>query len=184
MTIEGSTQTASRSLSRSRVRTEESDDDIEEPLIGSISTIAAKGEILSILTKGQPTDDDVCRKLDKLRSDAMALAKTCPPVPPKRKHDLLDKFLVQENEYLIRYIGCLAMGGPTGVAGWNTLLGDTTCRQALVLGIIGRSLKENVFGELYFGGGETLNDTLREQERKLTHQDGKNCRPLFIHKAY
>jgi hypothetical protein len=103
----------------------------------------------------------------------MALAKTCLPVPVKHKHDLLDKFLVPENEHLIRYIGCVAMGGPTGEDGWATLLCDTTCRQALVLGIIGRALKENVFSELYFGCGERLNDTLKEQERKLTDQDGK-----------
>lgn len=174
MSIQCPTSSANRGPSRCRVRAVDLDDDVEEPLVRSKSTVAADEERLSILADGQLTDDDVCRRLDRLRSDAMALAKMCPPVPPKRKHDLLDKFLVQENERLIRYIGCLAMGGPTGVAGWNTLLGDTTCRQALVLGIIGRSLKENVFSELYFGGGETLSNTLREQEQKQTHQDGTN----------
>jgi hypothetical protein len=65
------------------------------------------------------------------------------------------------------------MGGPTGEQGWVTLLADTTCRQALVLGIIGRALKENVFNELYFGGSQRLVENLSKMEQEQTHQDGK-----------
>ena len=71
-----------------------------------------------------------------------------------------------------RYIGCLAQGGKENVAGWRKLLADTTCRRALVIGILGRALKEHVFDELYFGATAELREKLELLEQKQIHHDG------------
>ena len=145
-------------------------DNEDDPLTRHDSTLGNKGAVSTSL---QLNDEEICRKMNDLRSAATELAKTCPPLPSKHKVYMLDHFLVRENEQLIRHIGCLAMGGSTGEQGWVTLLSDTTCRQALVLGIIGRALKEHVFNELYFGGSDRLVESLSKMEQEQTHLDGK-----------
>ena len=158
---------------RSRMSADDIDDDTDDPLARYDSTLGKKEAVSSTSTSVQPNDEEICCQMNDLRSAATEFAKTCPRVPSNHKLYMLDHLLVRENEQLIRYVGCLAMGGPTGEQGWVTLLADTTCRQALVLGIIGRALKENVFNELYFGGSERLVENLSKMEQEQTHQDGK-----------
>lgn len=81
--------------------------------------------------------------------------------------------LTEENRQLIRYIGCIAQGGRNGIHGWSTLLTDTTCRQALVVGIIGRALEEHVFSSLFFGGDKALIERLHEMEMEQVDDEGK-----------
>ena len=49
------------------------------------------------------------------------------------------------------YIGCIATGGPCGLAGWEEILLDLELRKALVAGMIWKALKEHVFESLWFG---------------------------------
>lgn len=169
----GSKSARKGSGTKSRTSADDIDDDPDDSLTRYESTLGKKEAVSSPSTSVQPNDEEICRKMNELRSAATEFAKTCPLVPSKHKPYMLDHLLVRENEQLIRYIGCLAMGGPTGEQGWVTLLADTTCRQALVLGIIGRALKENVFNELYFGGSQRLVENLSKMEQEQTHQDGK-----------
>ena len=119
-------------------------------------------------------DYEICEKINELRSMAMQFAKSFSGVSAHQKLGVLDQILKPENVHLIKYIGCLAMGGKSGVDGWVELLADTTSRQALVLGIIGRALKENVFSVLYFGGSERLFDILDKKEKEQVNQDGRS----------
>ena len=43
----------------------------------------------------------------------------------------------------------------------------------MVFGIVGRALKEHVFGSLFFGGDQELLITLSKQEKELAHLDGQ-----------
>lgn len=84
----------------------------------------------------------------------------------------LTEIIKDWNEQLVRYIGCIAQGGGNGEGDWTILLTDQKCRQALVLGVIGRALKEHVFNHLYFGGSEQLLDELSQQEKAKMKADG------------
>lgn len=86
----------------------------------------------------------------------------------------MDHFLRKENKEVIRYIGCIAQGGPTGIDGWNYLLTNRTCRQALMIGIIGRALEEHVFSALFFGGQPRLTESLDKMERDQIDGEGKS----------
>lgn len=115
-------------------------------------------------------DKAVCNRMDELRAEILAFAKT---FPEQCKDEPLEHLLKPENEQLVRYIGCLAMGGKAGMKGWENLLKDVMCRQALVCGIISRALKEKVFNDLCFGAGNELIDMLADDEKEHAQQDGK-----------
>lgn len=88
----------------------------------------------------------------------------------------MDRLLADKhNEWLIRYIGRIAMGGPKGMAGWNVLLTDQTCRQALLIGMVGHALEEKVFSELYFGGDPALTESLEKRQRAEVNEEGKRA---------
>ena len=145
---------------------------------GSISTfddigLAPEKALFPFSLADQLTDDQVCQQMDDLRSAVQDLAKTCPSLPVRNKQNVLRQLLTEENERLVRYIGCLVIGGKNGEQDWIELLADTTCRQALVSGILGRALKENVFNELFFGGDGRLVKALGELEQEQEYQDGK-----------
>ncbi|CAK3747409.1 Hypothetical predicted protein [Lecanosticta acicola] len=72
---------------------------------------------------------------------------------------------------LIRYVGCLAMGGPNGNKDWEELLTHGDTRQALVVGIIGRALKEHVFGDLWFGGSPEQKEEIAAREESERFRD-------------
>ena len=135
---------------------------------------------------GRPTligtgrgDEWVCEKINQLTSMIRDFAQSFPPVSTHRLPDVLDQLLKRENDQLIRYIGCLGIGGKDGMQGWQRLLGDTTCRQALVSGIIGRALKEKVFGELLFGAPDEIAEMLSKMEYDQAQQDG-NLLTIFV----
>lgn len=113
----------------------------------------------------------ICARMHDLRSRVHTFATRFPP-PPHKGRNVLSSLLNLGNAQLIRYIGCLAMGGDQGVEGWQALLEDKMCRQALVSGIVGRALKEHVFGSLFFGGSEELVESLEEMEREQIEKDG------------
>lgn len=79
--------------------------------------------------------------------------------------EFMDGLLKKENEQLIRYIGCLAIGGKEGKKAWEELLTSPDKREALLFGIIGRALKEHVFSDLWFGGSPEEWRDLSEKER-------------------
>lgn len=80
-----------------------------------------------------------------------------------------------DNAQLIRFIGCLAQGGPNGEADWEDLLADSESTAALVVGIIGTALREHVFSALYFGGTEEQIEELRIMEQNQIDKDGISC---------
>lgn len=77
-----------------------------------------------------------------------------------------------QSAQLVRYIGCLAQGGPKGEESWRELLGSSECRVALLVGIIGTALKEHVFSELWFGGTDEQIDELERLQEKQKHGEG------------
>ena len=111
--------------------------------------------------------------MDYLKDLVQTFAQSFKAVTKSRKEDVLLVLFRAENRQLIRYIGCLSMGGKSGVEGWRTLLSDTTCCQALVSGIVGRALKENVFSELCFGSDPKLAEILAEEEQHMAQTDGE-----------
>lgn len=89
-------------------------------------------------------------------------------------HNFMNGLLANENnKELIRYIGCIAIGGKKGEKGWNSLLTKNESRTALVIGIIGRLLEEHVFSALYFGGSEELVERLSKMEQDQVNDEGK-----------
>ena len=121
-------------------------------------------------------DEEICSRLNDVLSAALNFAKSLPPVLISRRSEVLSSLLKPENAQLVRYIGCLVLGGKDFTESWRAILADTTCRSALVFGIIGRSLKEYVFSELYFGACEDLVEELSKMEREQAHLDGM-CSP-------
>ena len=73
-------------------------------------------------------------------------------VPAKGRRAFFEGLLKREHRQLIRYLGCLAIAGNEGEQSWVKLLCDKTTREALVVGVLGRALKEHVFAHLWFGG--------------------------------
>jgi hypothetical protein len=72
-----------------------------------------------------------------------------------------------------KIIGCVASGGPGGVAGWHELFTDNEKRLALICAIVGNVLTEQVFGHMFFGGTEEgIREVMGVQER-LKDEDGK-----------
>lgn len=68
------------------------------------------------------------------------------------------------------------LGGPNGVKDWEELLTQGETRRALAIGIIGRALKEHVFGDLWFGAlpvEKNMMSNLEESEKFKDSLDGK-----------
>lgn len=131
-----------------------------------------KSDLLDIPDAPAEPAEETCQRMDELRSMVRTFAQSFPPVPDHHKHNVVGQLMKPENDQLIRYIGCLAMGGTNGIEGWRAVLSSTTCRHALVFGIIGRALKEAVFSELYFGAQPELAQKLSKMEREQAIQDG------------
>lgn len=75
-----------------------------------------------------------------------------------------DQLLVWDNRHLIHYLGCLAIAGKHGVRSWKKLLTEQETRSSLVVGMIGRALKEHVFTDLWFGASPEEKGTLHQLE--------------------
>ena len=134
------------------------------------------GQTLSSPGKGT-VDEQVCDKIDRLRKSIAQLVTYFPSRSKKARSDVLSQLLVPENKQLIRYIGSIALSGDNGAESWQELLTGENSRQAVIWGIIGRALKENVFDELYFGAWPELERKLASMEREQVQQDGKS-RPI------
>jgi hypothetical protein len=72
-----------------------------------------------------------------------------------------------------KVIGCVASGGPGGVAGWHALFIDPVKRKALVMGIMGNVLVEQVFQHIFFGGQERDVKEMTELQKEHKDEDGK-----------
>lgn len=125
------------------------------------------------LTPSNMDHEYVCTQMDELRAKVKAFAET---FPANRTSDALYSLLKWDHKQLVRYIGCLALGGKEGIEGWRSLLSDKTCRHALVCGIVGRCLKEHVFDELCFGADQKLTDILSKKEHEQAGNDGECAR--------
>lgn len=86
-----------------------------------------------------------------------------------------DELLFEENKQLIRYLGCLAIAGDEGEQSWVKLLTEGPTREALVIGVLGRALKEHVFADLWFGGKLAQKTKIDKLETSETFEnlDGK-----------
>lgn len=125
------------------------------------------------------TDELVCEAVSNLVEHIKIFAEWTWATGPKfkrRDEEFLDLLLRPENEKLVRYITCLSMAGKGGRDAWMDLFYDVSCRQALVVGIIGRALKEHVFADLWFGATPDQRTKLEETEWKAGAlvQDGKS----------
>lgn len=72
-----------------------------------------------------------------------------------------------------KIIGCVASGGPAGVHGWHDLFINEQKRRALVCGIIGNVLVEQVFQHMFFGGRATNIQAVFALQEKHRNEDGK-----------
>lgn len=118
-----------------------------------------------------PGHVEICRELNELKTEIKKFSESFRR--PIDKGSVLSSLLDARNEQLLRYIGCLALGGTNSARDWEALLNDEACRHALVFGIIGRALKEHVFAELYFGAGKALRQKLDELQVESFQQDGE-----------
>ena len=84
----------------------------------------------------------------------------------------VDATLHDAPEELLSYVGCVAMGGPNGRAGWRQLIEDPMLRKALVCGIVNRVLHEHVVSSLCFGADEALIGELEAMEQRQVDKDG------------
>ena len=89
--------------------------------------------------------------------------------------------LVKAPPELVRYIGCIAMGGPKGREGWVQLIDDAQWRKALVYGIVSQALQHHVLSSLYFGGSKTLIRALEKMEQQ-NQEDGTRARTQTVAK--
>jgi hypothetical protein len=121
-------------------------------------------------------DEEVCQQMDELRQSTLSFAhkhtSTLQTSRGQRQCDPLDELLVLENKHIVRYVGCVAQGSRSHISSWRELLEDPMCREALVIAIIGRALKEHVFNALYFGAPEKVLKRLMDEEQSLIDQDG------------
>ncbi|KAH6848528.1 hypothetical protein B0T12DRAFT_190434 [Alternaria alternata] len=72
-----------------------------------------------------------------------------------------------------RVIACVASGGPGGVSGWHDLFLNREKMQALVCGIIGNVVSEQVLQHGFFGGTEEGVQRVREVEKDMRDYDGE-----------
>ncbi|KAK4943318.1 hypothetical protein LTR28_008491 [Elasticomyces elasticus] len=91
--------------------------------------------------------------------------------PPTRP-DVIKIFNDEACYEFVRFVGFLAVGGPNGKKSWEDLFIVTEHRQAVVVGIIGRALKEHVFNALCFGASDALAKELAQAEIDLKDGDG------------
>ncbi len=123
-----------------------------------------------------PSLDDVsCEHMVTLITAIKAFASRFAAHDLKRDQglDVVEDLVVEMNLQTVRFIGCIAQSGRTHIHGWRDLLTDRACREAIVVGIIGRVLKEYVFGVPFFGATEEFLNELAEGDEAQEHLDGK-----------
>ncbi|KJX98872.1 hypothetical protein TI39_contig385g00021 [Zymoseptoria brevis] len=116
-------------------------------------------------------DVQVCQLMNSLIGSIVDLADSIPEIE-ERKEAFMDHILTPENQQLVRYLGCLGLGGLHGEKGWEMLLTEKESRRSFVVGILGMAIKEKVFGDLWFGGDEEQKKQLEDLEREGVEKDG------------
>lgn len=138
--------------------------------------LSTEQRLLKDLTNETERDNEVCRRVHELRARTVDFARgfvanTEGPLNGKR---CLNEICWDiHNAQLVRYIGCLAQGGPDFEESWRELLVDDDCRAAVVVGIIGTALKEHVFSESWFGGTDEQIEELEKLQERQKHGDGE-----------
>ena len=132
-------------------------------------------EIDSTIPSEEPAEDaDMCKRMQLLRDEVWQFTDTyvgsLPRGEPGDCEAVSNLFLACKET--VRYVGCIALGGPDGEMSWDSLLTDIHCCMSLVFGMIGRALKEHVFGELWFGANEAQQRELCAQEQSQVDSDG------------
>ena len=125
-------------------------------------------------TENNGKDEALFREIEKLKVALDKLAKGVPEIPVSRRESFVKDLLIDDNQELIRYIGCLVLGGSRGT--WCKLLGQKDSRRAIVIGVIARALKEHVFGEYLFGGDESTQAKLMKIDTSGKYHCGKISR--------
>ena len=123
-------------------------------------------------------DNEVCRRVHELRAIVVDTAQSLVYAnngTVRKERCLEDLCGDVRNAQLVRYIGCLAQGGPKREESWRELLIDPECRVALVVGIIGTALKEHVFSELWFGGTDEQIEELEKLQERQKDGEGETA---------
>lgn len=121
-------------------------------------------------------DEALFQGMEKLKREVIEFAKGVSPIPANRQERFVKGLLVPENEELIRYVGCLVMGGTA--TKWYDLLTTDESREAIVVGITARALKEHVFGDYLFGGDKSILDRLMKIDTGGKYHCGKKSKMI------
>lgn len=70
-------------------------------------------------------------------------------------------------------VDCVAVGGPNAEEGWKELFVDPELRQALVCGIVGNVIVEQVFKTLVFGANDVQKKVVHEIHEKTKNEDSE-----------
>lgn len=122
-------------------------------------------------------DYEVCRRVHVLRALTVDTARSLVYHNNdtfRKEHCLEDLCGDVRHAQLVRYIGCLAQGGPKREESWRELLSHPERRVALIVGIIGTALKEHVFSELWFGGTDEQIGELETLQERQKHGEGES----------
>lgn len=132
--------------------------------------------ILLEITDEETRDREVCRRIHDLRALILRFAREFANTPLQsyiRPQGLTSRLCRNaENTHLIRYIGCLADGGPNGVEDWDNLLAGSETMTALLAGIISAALREHIFSALWLGGTSEQIEELEMLEHRQRVNDG------------
>ncbi|KAI7004708.1 hypothetical protein KC355_g8590 [Hortaea werneckii] len=117
-------------------------------------------------------DLTVCQTMDTLKQMIQQYAERFSD--SSAASDPLSHLLQPQHAEAIRYVGCLALGGPDGTDSWKQLLQSSATHKALIFGMMARALKEHVFGALWFGATPQQERELNKIQEDLLDQDGKD----------
>jgi hypothetical protein len=135
-------------------------------------------QLLKDIADETERDNEVCGRAHKLRARVVDYARGFvgdASATLRKTHCLNDLCGDVQNAQLVRYIGCLAQGGPNLAKSWQDLLADSETRVALVVGIVGTALKEHVFSDLWFAGTDEQIEELERLQERQKHGDGESC---------
>jgi hypothetical protein len=145
---------------------------------GRLNPFPTEQSLLKDIADETERDNEVCVRVHKLRARVVDYARGFGGDTSAilRKNNCLDDLCGNvQNAQLVRYIGCLAQGGPNLGDSWQDLLADSETRVSLVVGIIGTALKEHVFSELWFAGTDEQIEELEKLQERQKHGDGEIC---------
>ncbi|KAF2215584.1 hypothetical protein CERZMDRAFT_93988 [Cercospora zeae-maydis SCOH1-5] len=116
-------------------------------------------------------DELLVRGIEQLKQKLQAFASNVPWIPETETR-YTEELLKSADQELVRYIGSIAMGGRNGEDGWEELLTNAEGREAIVMGVVARALKEHVFGDHLFGADDELRKKLESIDTSGQTHDG------------